>query len=141
MSRQSLQEAPVNHRVKIAALWVSVMFLYLYADYFGLFVPGALKSMLDGQIRPLGRTTQPILIATSLMMAIPSVMVVLTVALRARVAQVLNAIFGVLYTLIILGTMWWGWFFFIVYGVIEVTLTLLIVRYAWHWPREARNEG
>jgi hypothetical protein len=30
----------------------------------------------------------------------------------------------------------WDWAFFIFYGVIEVTLTGLIVVYAWRWPKQ-----
>ncbi len=30
--------------IKLPALWISVMFYYIYGDYFGLFTPGALRS-------------------------------------------------------------------------------------------------
>jgi hypothetical protein len=40
----------------------------------------------------------------------------------------------VLYTLIICVTMW-AWVFYIFYGVIEITLTALVVWYSWTWPR------
>jgi positive regulator of sigma E activity len=99
-------------------------------------VPGALKSMLEGQMLPIGPTTQSLLVATSLMMAIPSALIFLTVVLRAGVARVLNIAFGVVYTAIILVTMW-GWIFFRIYGVVEITLSLLVVWYAWRWPRAA----
>ncbi len=39
-----------------------------------------------------------------------------------------------LYTVIILLTMW-QWAFYILFGVIEMTLTGLVVWYAWTWPR------
>jgi uncharacterized protein DUF6326 len=133
-SRGALQEAGVNVRVKLAALWTSVMFCYIYADYFGLYVPGALQSMLQGRMRPLGPVTQGMLVGTSLMLAVPGVMIFLSVALRPRLARALNIVFGVLYTLIILGTMW-AWAFYIVYGVIEIALTSLVVTIAWRWPR------
>jgi len=38
----------IDVRIKISALWASVMFCYIYADYFGLYVPGALQRMLNG---------------------------------------------------------------------------------------------
>jgi hypothetical protein len=129
----------VNVRVTLAALWTGVLFLYIYADYFGLYVPGALRSMLDGQMRPLGPVTQAVLLGTSAMMAIPSLMIYLSVAASARIARALNVAMGALYSLIILVTMW-SWVFFIVYGVIEIALTLLVVWHAWHWPRaDARS--
>ena len=132
---KQLDDFKIHVKLKISALWVSVMFCYLYADYFGLYVPGNLQKMLQGKMGPLGPTTQGGLLFTSAMMAIPSVMVFLSVALRAKFSRWLNILFGVLYTVIILGTMW-DWAFFIFYGVIEVTLTGLIVMYAWKWPKQ-----
>jgi len=41
----------------------------------------------------------------------------------------------VLYTLIIMITMW-SWAFYIFYGVLEIALTVLVVWYAWTWPRQ-----
>jgi Family of unknown function (DUF6326) len=130
----------VNVRVKLAALWTSVLFCYIYADYFGLYVPGALQSMLAGQMRPLGPTTQGVLVGTSVMMAIPSLMIFLSVALSPRPTRVLNIVFGAVYTGIILITMW-GWAFYVVFGFIEITLTVLVVWYAWKWPRVQADGG
>src|SRR5438477_9443290 len=126
--QRELEGDKVNIRVKLAALWASVMFLYIYADYFGLYVPGALQSMIAGKMGPLGPTTQRVLLGTSLMMAIPSLMIFLSVGVRAGLSRWLNVSFGIVYTVIILITMW-GWAFYVLYGVVEVTLTLLIAWY------------
>ena len=133
-ARPVLEDSKINVKIKLSALWASVMFCYIYADYFGLFVPGAMQSMLDGQMRPLGVTTQGVLLGTSLMLAIPSVMIFLSVALPPVLNRRLNIVVGAFYTGIILITMW-GWAFFIFYGVIEISLTSLVVYYAWKWPR------
>lgn len=133
-ARPGLEDAKINVKIKLSALWASVMFCYIYADYFGLFVPGALQSMLNGQMRPLGATTQEVLLGTSLMLAIPSVMIFLSVALPPKLNRSLNIAVGAFYTGIILITMW-SWAFFIFYGVIEISLTSLVVYYALKWPR------
>lgn len=131
----TLHDFPVNVKLILTGLWTSVMFLYIYADYFGLYIPGALQNMLAGKMGPLGPTTQGILLGTSVMMAIPSVMIFLSLVLKPGLNRWLNIIFGTLYTVIILITMW-SWMFYIFFGVIEVTLTLLVVWYAWTWPRQ-----
>ena len=131
-----LEDVQLPVKLKLAALWTSVMFLYIYADYFGLFVPGALQSMLDGRMGPLGPTTQGVLIGTSVMLAIPSLMIFLSVALSPNLNRWLNIAMGVIYTLIICITMW-SWYFYILYGVLEITLTGLVVWYAWRWPRQS----
>jgi len=133
-SSRSLENAPVKVRIKLAALWTSVMFCYIYADYFGLYVPGKLEAMIAGRMRPIGPVTQGLLVGTSAMLAIPALMIALSVLLGPRLSRILNIVFGFLYTAIIFVTMW-GWSFYILYGVIENTLTLLVVWYAWRWPR------
>jgi len=133
-ARPGLEDSKINVKIKLSALWTSVMFCYIYADYFGLFVPGALQSMLNGQMRPLGATTQGVLLGTSLMLAIPGVMIFLSVALPPKLNRSLNIAVGAFYTGIILITMW-SWAFFIFYGVIEVSLTSLVVYYALKWPK------
>ena len=128
-----MKDAAVHVKIKLAGIWASVMFCYIYADYFGLYVPGKLQHMLAGTMGPLGHVSQGVLLGTSIMMAIPSIMIFLCLATPARLNRALNIAFGALYTLIILVTMW-DWWFFIFFGVIEVTLTLLAVWYAWRWP-------
>jgi hypothetical protein len=133
-TKNALEDVRIDVKIKLSALWASVMFCYIYADYFGLYVPGALQKMLNGRMGPLGPTTQGVLLGTSVVMAIPSLMIFLSVALKPNLNRWLNIIFGVFYTVIILITMW-QWAFYILFGVIEVALTGLVVWYAWTWPR------
>ncbi len=128
-----LDDMKIHVKIKIAGLWASVMFCYIYGDYFGLYQPGALKDMLAGKMGPFGPTTQGILLGTSAIMAVPSVMVFLSLAVKPNLNRRLNIIFGAIYTLIIPITMW-GWAFSILLGVVEVILTALIVWYALNWP-------
>ncbi len=44
-----------------------------------------------------------------------------------------------IYSLIMVVAFKSSWYFYILFGVIEIILTLLIVWYAWTWPKEARN--
>ena len=107
------------------------MFCYIYADYFDLYAPGKLQRIAQGHIGPF-QVTEGVLVGTSAVLAIPSVMIFLSVALKPTPNRWLNIVFGFLYTVIILLSMW-GHAFMIVYGVIEITLTLLVMWYAWRW--------
>src|SRR5437773_7333556 len=111
-----LDDVKIHVKLKLSALWASVMFCYIYGDYFGLYQPGALRGMLEGRMGPLGPTTQGVLLGTSLMMAIPSVMVFLSLALKPHLNRWLNIILGVIYTAIILITMPGSWAFYIFLG-------------------------
>lgn len=103
-----LDELKVHTKIKLAALWVSVMFCYIYADYFGLFSPGQLAAMNQGLIPPLGRSTDGVMTFVSAVMAVPSLMIFLSTALPAAPNRVLNLVVGAVYTGIISLTMWSG---------------------------------
>jgi Family of unknown function (DUF6326) len=136
MNRESkeLSDIKIHVKWKLSALWTSVMFCYVYGDYFGLYRPGKLQMLLDGRM-PIGPTTQRVLLGTAALMAIPSLMVFLSLVLRPKVNRWVNIVFGVLFTVIMLITMPGAWAFYIFLGIIEVVLTALIVWYAWTWPR------
>jgi uncharacterized protein DUF6326 len=86
---------------------------------------------------PLGPITQGVLLAIAIVMAIPSLMVFLSLVLKPALNRRLNIVFGVIYTVIMLLTMRPGaWAFYIFLGVVEVMLTVLIVWHAWTWSRE-----
>lgn len=129
-----LADPKVSVKVKLSGLWTSVMFCYIYADYFGLYKPGNLQAMLAGKMGPLGPTTQGMLVLTSAMLAIPAVMVYLSLTLKPGLNRWLNITFGVLYSLIIVVTAWREWAFYKFWGVIEVALTMAAAWYAWRWP-------
>jgi len=134
----TLSDAKLPVKLKLSALWTSVMFCYIYADYFELFKPGKLERIIAGN-GPIGQTTQGGLVVASLVLAIPSVMIFLSVALKATVNRRVNITFGSLYTVIIIFTASRNWAFMKMYGVVEVVLTGLVVWYAWTWPKQEAN--
>jgi hypothetical protein len=132
----SLGDIQVHVRFKLAALWTSVMFCYVYGDIFWLYKPGKLQQMLDGKMPPFSHVTQGVLLGTSISMAIPAVMIFLTLALKARVSRWLNLIVGLLYAAFVAVTMPGAWAFYLFFGSLDILLTALIVWYAWRWPRQ-----
>ena len=133
-----LEDIRVN--LKLAALWASMMFFYIYVDYFGLHMPGHLQNILAGKIFVFD-ITQVFLLTALVLTTIPALMIFLSVALPAKVNRWTNIIVAAVwipYTLFnLVGEFW----IHMVYGaVVEVILQLLIIRYAWKWPRiETRN--
>jgi len=134
---RALDDIKIHVKIKLSALWAAVMFCYIYGDFFRLFQPGELQGMLEGKMWSLP-VTQGLLLGTSIMMAIPGVMVFLSLALRPDLNRWLNIICGVIYTAIMLFTMTGpgAWAFYIFLGIVEVALTGLIVWYAWSWPKQ-----
>ena len=121
--------------LKLCLLWAATMFCYIYGDYFGLFLPGRLAEMDRGIIGPLGAATPSVLLGVTVMMIVPSVMVFLPLVLTPRVNRVLNSALGAAYSGIMLATMPGAPPFYLLFGVVEVALTLAIVWFAWRWPR------
>ena len=136
---QHFEETPIPVRIKLAALWASTMFCYIYGDYFWLYQPGKLQSMLAGRIVPLGPVTQTNLLGATISMAVPSAMIFLSLVLRPALNRRVNIVLGILYTVFVLVTMRRAWAFYIFLGVVDMLLTAAIVWYAWTWPRLASD--
>lgn len=133
----ALEDMKVHTKIKIAALWASTMFCYIYGDYFELYMPDKLAGMLAGNMVPLGPVTQGVLLGTSAMMAVPSLMVFLSLVLKPQINRWVNIVLGIFYTLIMLAVIPGTWSFYMFFGCMEVVLTASIVWYAWSWPRQA----
>lgn len=129
------EDIKVSTKLKLAALWASFMFLYIYVDYFHLYMPGSLQDILAGKAFVFDITQGFILIIFTAV-AIPALMPFLSVALPARVSRWSNIIIAgmyVPYTLFNLtGT---AWMHMVLGAVVEVILLCLIIRCAWKWPR------
>ena len=119
-------------RVKLAAAWTSLMFCYIYADFFSLFEKGRLATMNQGQIPPLGEATDQTMLFVSAMMAIPSLMIFLSVALARPIARWLNVFAALVYAAIIAMIMRDSTVL-LFFGVIEIALSLAIIAIAWRW--------
>jgi Family of unknown function (DUF6326) len=135
-SSGALDEAPVGIRVKISALWIAMLLLFAYGDIFGFFAPGQIEEVMGGEIAGF-RISQGFLFAVSLYIAIASVMVFLTLVLRPAVARWVNVVLAVLYAVSIVASAIGEDAYFVFLSLAEVALLLLIVRYAWTWPRTA----
>ncbi len=134
-----LQDFPVNVKFKLSALWASVMFCYVYGDFFLLFLPSRLQNLLNGE-SGVGATTPLKLLMFAVLMTLPSMMVFLSLALKAKTNRRLNIVLGIFYSgvmLLVGATSIGEWMIFYTYlAVVEIILTSLIVWLAWRWQRE-----
>ena len=127
------EDVKINVKMKLSALWVALMLLYIYADILSLFRPGQIEEMISGRMGPFP-VTQGSLLTASILMMIPAVMVFLSLTLKPKVNRWANIILGVLYTFVnISNLIGETWAYYIFFGIVEIVLTLLIVGYAWKW--------
>ena len=136
LHRAPLSDPPLPHRLKLSALWASLTFCYLYGDYFGLYKPGKLQHMLDGA-GPMGPASQGSLLFVALLLAVPGLMVVLSLGVPLRVLRPLSIGLALFYALFVALTMPGAWWFYVAYSGIEIALCAGIIWLAWRWPRLA----
>jgi hypothetical protein len=129
------EDIKVNLKLKLATLWASFMFLYIYVDYFHLYMPGSIKDILAGKVFVFDISFVFLLVAM-IFVAIPSLMIFLSVALPAKVNRWTNLIVATVfipYMLFNLAGEAWAHMYFA--AAVEVVLLCLIIRYSWKWPR------
>ncbi len=128
-----LEDVKINVKLKLSALWIALMLLYIYADIFHLFMPGQIAKMTEGFMGPFP-VTQGALLSAAILMMIPAVMIFLSLSLKPQLSRWANIIFGVLYTLVNLSNMIGEtWVYYLFLCAVEIVLTILIIGYAWKW--------
>ena len=136
MKKGDLRDFEISVKFKLAALWATVMFCYLYGDYFELYVPKKVEGLMNGE-NMLDSPTK--LFIAAFLLLIPALMVCLSVILRPFPNRILNICCGIFYTLFVASvgvssiSSWRA--FYVFYAGVEVCLTSLIVWYAWRWER------
>ena len=112
-----MDDMKINVKIKLSALWIAMMLLYIYADILSLFRPGQVEEMLEGRMGPFP-VTQGSLLTASILMMIPAVMVFLSLPLKPAVNRWANIIFGVLYTLVnISNLIGETWAYYLLFGL------------------------
>ena len=139
-SQSTLEDLRMPVQAKLAAAWTSFMFLYIYVDYFHLYKPGVVHDILVGTVFEFD-ISQTLLTAFLTLIAIPTLMVMLSMTLPARVNRTTNLVVATLYIPVsIFNAVGESWTYF--YGLsigLEVLLLAFILRYAWTWPRRTAS--
>jgi len=138
--RTALEERQMPVQAKLAAAWTSFMFLYLYVDYLYLYKPGFVDDILVGVVHEFD--IGPTFFAMALtLLAIPILMIVLSMTLPARVNRTINLVVAPLYIPFSMynadGASWPYVYFYGLSIGLEVLLLVFILRAAWTWPRAA----
>ena len=138
----SLETFRISVNLKLSLLWASLMFLYIYNDYFSLYLPGTIEHMAAGRMGATDEVTELELVAYSILLAIPALMIFLSAALPPLVGRWLNVSLAVLYTVVEMLTLFLysSAPFYQIVVVLEIILTLHIFWYALRWPRKGGSK-
>jgi Family of unknown function (DUF6326) len=136
-SHSALEGLRMPVQAKLAAAWTSFMFLYVYVDILNFYKPGTIDDILVGVVWEFDISPTFVVIALT-SVAIPALMVMLSMTLPARVNRATNLVVALLYipySMFNAAGASWDWAFF--YGLsigLEVLLLAFILRSAWTWP-------
>ena len=141
-SQRTLEDLRMPVQVKLAAAWASFMFLYIYVDYLALYKPGFVDSLRAGTVHEFD--IGPTFVAMALtLIAIPTLMILLSTTLPARVNRTINLVVATLYIPVsIYNAAGESWTYSYFYGFsigLEVLLLAFILRSAWTWPRRTAS--
>jgi len=135
--KNKLEDFKINVKIKLSALWTSVTLCYLYGDYFEFYVPEKVEGLVSGN-NILDSPTK--LFFASVLLAIPALMVFLSIILKPSINKWLNIAFGIFFTtimLLIAATSITPWrTFYVFLAIVESVITSLIVWYAWKWSKQ-----
>jgi hypothetical protein len=145
MTRQQRPGSPLENtqvpvQVKLAAAWTSFMFLYIYVDYLHLYKPGVIDDILAGVVWEFS-ISQAFVVSALTSMAIPILMILLSMTLPARANRTTNLVVASLYIpYSAFNAVGESWLYFYGLGIVlEVILLAFILRSAWTWPRITRR--
>src|SRR4051794_6099033 len=95
-TRSALEDLRMPVQAKLAAAWTSLMFFYIYIDYFQLHKPGVIDDLRAGVVFKFDITPMLLTIFVAVI-AIPALMVMLSMTLPARVNRAPNLVVASLY--------------------------------------------
>ncbi len=133
-----LEDAKINIKMKLSGLWVTVMFLFAYVDIMGKYQPGHIEDIMAGEVGGF-QINQVWILGVVIMMTTAILMIFLSLILKPEVNRWINIILGIVYTVVNIANLLSieePWAYTIFYSIVESVLTLLIVWYAWKWPKQ-----
>jgi hypothetical protein len=124
----TLDPAPLSVRGKLAAAWMSLVYLILYIDYFHLYQPGEIDSIRNGVIFEFA-ISGALMSVFFVIIAIPGLMVLLSAALPARANRITNLVVTALYIPIIIFNVAGTTADYVGYYVLTIGVELAIMAY------------
>src|SRR5918995_3469636 len=116
-----LEPANVNVRIKISALWTSMLFVFVYVDLFSLYRSDFRPDLEAGEISGF-TINQSFLLGITVYVAIASLMVFMALILRLRINRIANVALGIVYALTVIGGAIGEWNYYILGSAIELAL-------------------
>jgi len=129
----------MDMKAKLSTFWIFVLFNIIFSEFHKLLQPGFLEEVMTGFVGGV-QMTQEILLLGAIVLEIPIAMVLLSRVLNYRVNRWANIIAGAIIIAVVIGNASTD-LDNIFFATIVVVSLLLIVWYAWKWPKQEAWEG
>jgi hypothetical protein len=133
-----LSDTKLDIKIKLSALWISLMFLFVYADLKAIYQTGIVEAIIKGEIIGM-KINDMFLLCSAILMSIPAIMLVLSIFLKPKLNRVFNIIFSLLFVIVNTGTyfapgkVWW---YYIYFTSLEYLICIFIIWFSWRWPKK-----
>lgn len=132
----ALEDQKVPTKIKLSALWVTLVLSFVYGDLTGLYRIDAIKDIINGKIFVFD-ITQQFLLIISIYVLIPIVMVFLSLVIKPKISRTLSIVFGIFYALTSIGTVIGDEYaYYVLFMFFNLLVAGTIVRTAWKWPKQ-----
>jgi hypothetical protein len=108
----------VNVRVKISALWTSMLFIFAYVDLFSLYRRDFRANLEAGEVAGFA-LNQTFLLGTTAYVVIPSLMVFCVLVVWPRLNRIINIVLAALYLVSIVAATIGEWSYYVLSSLIE----------------------
>lgn len=130
-----LEDLKTPTQVKLALMWTTVMFMYIYVDIIGFYKPGLIADILVGKVWVF-EINEIWMLLSLMLMTVPALMVFLSLVLPTKTNRYTNIGLGSFHILLALGTAMGEINAYYMFGsAVEMVLLSMIVWVAWKWPR------
>ena len=120
----------VNVRIKISALWTSMLFVFIYVDHYSLFRADIRADIEAGKIGGF-TINQLFLLVVTAYVVIPALMVFLSLILRPGVNRIANIALSVIYALTVIAGAVGEWNYYVLsWAICLKSLLISVSRYA-----------
>ncbi|HWR11250.1 MAG TPA: DUF6326 family protein [Rectinemataceae bacterium] len=132
----SLDDQKVNTKIIIMSAWIALMCLYIYCDILTFFRPGTIGGIMSGKMGFLDVSPMS-LFSASLLMVVPSIMILVSALTAASVSRVINMAVSAIYFLVNIGNLIGEtWAYYFLFGLLEIRVVILIFVISLRWPKE-----
>lgn len=133
--RATPASAPLDRRLVLSGLWVTMLFVFAYVDIFGFWRADVIRGALTGEVPGPGFAIgQPFLLLTTLYVLVPILMVAGSLVLPWRANRVANLVVPLVYAVTVVGSMAGEtWLYYLLGSMVEIALLLSIAWTARRW--------